>query len=102
MRRSLFGTLATKTLMKRILQTIKSKWPEYLLEIIVIIIGILGAYSLNSWKEEIIFRENLELSNLRIQEILIPFMFLMGQAPINSEDVELISWVDEMNSPTYQ
>lgn len=55
--------------MKRILAALSQKWPEYLIEAIVIIASILGAYSLDNWNEERKIRasEKVILQNLRTE-----------------------------------
>ena len=49
--------------MKKILEILKSKWAEYLIEILVIIIGVLGAFLLSSWNEERKL-ENIKITTL--------------------------------------
>ena len=53
--------------MKKIFETLNRKWTEYLLEIFVIIIGILGAFSLNSWNDS--RKENNQEKKLLIELI---------------------------------
>ena len=38
--------------MKKIIRLIKKKWSEYVIEILVIVIGIFGAFLLNDWNEK--------------------------------------------------
>ncbi|WP_258101447.1 hypothetical protein [Marinoscillum pacificum] len=38
--------------MKRLITTLKTKWPEYFFEIFVLVIGIYGALELENWNED--------------------------------------------------
>lgn len=50
--------------MKKILSTLKEKWTEYLIEVTVIVLGIWGAFALESWNEDNAKHE-LEIKILR-------------------------------------
>lgn len=56
--------------MRKILDTLKQKWAEYLLEIIVITISILGAFMLDNWNEE---REINKLENSTLNALVSEF-----------------------------
>ena len=66
--------------MKRIFTTLSQKWPEYLLEILVLIIGIYGAFALEEWNED---REKKK----KEQTILLA---LKGEFENNLEQLNLV------------
>jgi len=72
--------------MKAILETLRKKWISYLLEIIVITISILGAFALESWRENLEkarieknFNERLAMDLLLDKENLIRIISVQEQ-----------------------
>ena len=86
-------------LMKAILETLRKKWIAYLLEIIVITISILGAFALESWRENLEkarieknFTERLAMDLLLDKENLIRIISVQEQ---KSEQINtLIDQID--------
>lgn len=73
--------------MKKILETLKRKWAEYLLEILVIVIGILVAFTLNNWNEKR-KTEVLEIQFLkRLEKDLISDTIYFNRRIRDSEEV---------------
>jgi hypothetical protein len=56
--------------MKKLIETLKRKWAEYLLEIIVIVVGILVAFALDSWNQKIATKRQLTDSMVKLLEDL--------------------------------
>jgi len=74
--------------MKKILDAVKLKWSEYLLEILVIIFGVLIAFWLEGWRQDI--RDGKVQRNL--------LMGLAADLREDNEDItEFIDWCDGRN-----
>ena len=89
--------------MKRIITSLKEKWPVYFLEILVVTIGILGAYALNNWNENINNqREHSEmLKNLK-SEYVINKNELEGRITRTALIVEKSNQLLKLMTPDYE
>lgn len=61
--------------MKKIIEQLKTEWYKYVLEILVITVGILGAFALNSWNENRKSRNTEQLAVKRLIEDLESDLF---------------------------
>ncbi len=76
--------------MKKILETLKSKWAEYLLEILVITAGILGAFILNNWND-VRNERKLEYAYLQLLSVDVQIDKKMLSEAIEYIDVKMYS-----------
>jgi hypothetical protein len=94
--------------MKRILIILKEKWPEYILEILVITLGILGAFMLNNWNEgrktkefekEILYLidQNLQQDSVILAEELFKTKLAIDLTDRLLEQVALKNYNDSLN-----
>ena len=89
--------------MKRIFSTLAQKWPEYLLEVLVISIGILVAFGLSNWNEERkakIFEREL-LQQLRVglmRDVADLASNIQTHERVKGSQKEVLKWL-ELDTP---
>lgn len=89
--------------MKRILTTLSEKWPEYLLEILVLIIGIYGAFAVEEWGET---RKEKNQEQQILKQILSDYKSNLQQLDQKIEDrkniiKEGLSILEYIDNPTH-
>ena len=93
--------------MKKLFATLSQKWPEYLLEILVLIIGIYGAFMLDNWnesrKEKIILINHLKKIAENIQNDRIQLAYLENHRNNTALQISnLIEQIDKGKEITHE
>ncbi|MEQ8241203.1 MAG: hypothetical protein RIA69_18455 [Cyclobacteriaceae bacterium] len=80
--------------MKRILTTLSEKWPEYLLEILVLIIGIYGAFAVDNWNER---RKEKATVQMLMKELVENLEYDITRCEVNrSKNIVLLIGLDSL------
>ena len=90
--------------MKKILDLLKEKWGEYVLEILVITIGIFGAFILNNWNEKRKEKEKfLILTEQLYNSIYTDILSFENTQKFTSEQIHLIDkYLNFCNKKVYK
>lgn len=83
--------------MNKIFTHIKSEWYKYVLEIIVVVIGIMVAFSLNNWKESINLKTiERQLYSDLLQELRIDLSEIQGNRRYNHRYLSRFDYASEI------
>ena len=85
--------------MKRLIETVTEKWPNYLLETFVITFGILLAFGLNNWNEgrksNVLEKDSLEELRIALNQDLGDLEFNIGhhKRTLRSQNL-VVNWLN--------